>query len=706
MLETGVPNLEHLLGGGVPAFSLNIIAGQPGTGKTILAHQIAFHNTRISPEAKVLILTTLSEPVIKMIRYMQHFSFFDEAFFGDRIQHLDIGQIIRDEKLAEVAKHVEHHIFEHNPDMVIIDSFKAISDLSPSDGDFRRFCYELSISLAAARCTSFLVGEYDKPEIAAGAEFAVADGILYLEIDQAHGETLRRIWVRKMRGCAADLAPTPFFISTDGIRVMGPRIFSTREKVPADQRGGIIPTGITGLDQLLQGGMLPGRGVILSGVSGTGKTTLGLQFMVMGALSGKRGMIFSFEESTGSLHRLASGFGWDLAALERDGLLKIAYTPQNAIRTEEHMDWMLGEVLAFKPDRLLVDSFSVFLYKVKDESLQREKTFQIASVVRETGTQALLISDIPAADPHRLSRFGVEETVLDGTIVLCSEMIGQKRRRFLEVFKMRGVDNIPGRHRMDITSRGILVYYCQPPTGPRRIEPPAITFEPIQHLVRGKLRYGSSWLIRGTPGVGKSTLAFQFAVQALQRKEAVLFVAIDSPVVEVIKSMENLNFLPEPYLESGKLVILDAFKASGGDLDLADPESLLFTLAGKLEKMTGPTVLLLDSLSPVSMGYKNEDFVSLVYRKNRLLGRENLAVLDIILSGSMEESHQYSLMNAYDIVIDLFTPDWGEMKFAGQSGYRALKMTKVRGARVDGRPYPYIISTNDGLVVQKDYYLD
>ena len=706
ILSTGVNNLEHFLGAGIPAYSLNIIAGQPGTGKTILAHQIAFHNTRMSSETKVLVLTTLSEPVIKMVRYMQKFQFFDPEIFGKRIIHQDIGQIIRERELKDVSQHIEKLVFDMNPDILIIDSFKAISDLAPSEADFRRFCYDLSIRLTAARCTSFLVGEYDRPELPTGTEFAVADGIIYMEIDQSHGEIQRRLWVRKMRGQAANLTPVPFSISADGLRMLGPQIFARSEDRADLESPELIPTGIPGLDCLLQGGLLSGRCLILSGISGTGKTTLGMQFIVQGAQMGHRGMVFSYEETADSLIRLAEGFGWQMESLVREGMVKIAYIPQNTIQTEEHIEWMLREVAAFRPQRVLVDSFSVFLYKMKDQASLREKTFQMASIIRNTGAQGLLISDIPAADPTRLSRFGVEETVLDGTIVLTSEMMDLKRRRYIEVAKMRGVKNIPGRHRMEIMDQGIVVYYAESPPASKQTPPPPMRFDPVEHLIKGHLRYDASWLVRGAPGVGKSTLAIQFAIQGLKRNDSVLYVAIDAPFEDVVKAFENLNFPPHSHLDSGQLRVIDAFRTGDGAIDLADPESLLFAIQKKVHEMPSPNIVIMDSLSPVSFGSGVEEFISLVHRKNRLLGRPDISLFDVMLAQTLEGNQLHSLMNTYDIVIDLFIPDWGEMTVAGISGYRALQMTKVRGARVDGRPYPYTINDNIGIVVQKDYYRD
>jgi circadian clock protein KaiC len=721
LMPTGVPNLDAVLGGGVPLYSLNLIAGQPGTGKTILAQQMLFNHIR--PPAgggeegegrKALYLTTLSEPPVKVIRYMQHFTFFDAEAFGERVLYRDIGHVIREHPLPEVSDHIMHLVEEHRPEILVIDSFKAIRDLSEEAGEFRRFCYDLSVRLASARCTTFLVGEYDQPDITEGAEFAVADGIVHLKIARRDGEERRFVQVVKLRGRDTEMVPFPFVISSEGVHILSPSLTLRRREADLEVEEERISTGIAGLDALLRGGIHRGRSIILSGVSGTGKTTLALQFLVHGAKQGEKGLIFSFEETPDRLHRMAEGFGWDLRELEEQGLLRIVFVPQTDIHLEEHLEQMIQEVEAFQPSRFVVDSFSVFLHKVEDPAVQREKTFQLAILVQRAGAVGILTSDIPAGETQRLSCFGVEETVADGIIVLSTEMEGLRRKRYLEVFKMRAADHVPGRHRMEIAGQGIEVFYAAAPDLSQIETPSPLVFEPVEGVIGGGLPYGSAWLVRGDPGMGKSTLSYQFAIEGLRRKEAVLYIAADAPGSLVRQAMESFGFLPDPYIESGQLVILNvsgrgtspipAGGREGGRIDLSDPEAFLFTVDRQVERMPKPLRMVFDSLTPLALGYAPGEFVELVHRKNRLLRRPDVTTFDTLLLQMLEKSELYSLLNAFDVVLDLYTPDWGEMALSGNTGYRALRVRKVRGANADTRPYPYVISRTEGVVVQKDYY--
>ena len=726
LLSTGIPNLDTVLGGGIPVYSLNIVAGAPGSGKTILVQQMMFSYIQAHRATKTLYLSTLSEPTLKVVRYMQRFNFFDAEAFGEQVIYADIGGFVVENPLSLVSNRVMELVDQYQPDLVVIDSFRAIRDLSNDAAEFRCLCYNLSVLLASARCTTFLVSECGREQMVNSAEFAIADGIFYLDLTLDQGEVNRSIQVCKLRGQSPLMSAFPFTISEQGIRILSPTLSLRQAKVNQERETLLLKTGIPGLDALLRGGIFSGRSVILSGVSGTGKTTFALQFLVQGAMVGEKGLLISFEESTEQLYQAAAGFGWQLPELEAQGLLQIIFIPQIQIRVEEQLEQIIEATVTFKPRRLVIDSLSVFLYKVQSQATQREKLVQLTTLVQYLGAVGLFISDIPATAPESLSHFGVEETVVDGTIVLSTEKInhqvggqGFRRYRYLEVYKMRGTAHFTGRHRLEITPQGMEVLstalvseegggetteQAQQENFSIRPEPPPLVFAALQGLIKGNLRYGSAWLAQGEPGVGKSTLAYQFAIEGLLRKESVLYITADAPREKVYQSLQNLGFLPDPYLESGQLVILDAFSPGNDNIDLSDPETLMFAIARQLNRLSRPCRKIFDSLAPLAAVCTPREFISLIYRKNRLLRQPDVAMFNTFPQLAMEDSERYSLLNAYDVVLNLYTPNWGEMNQQGKIGNRVLKIGKIRGARADLRPYPYTISPNEGILLQKNYY--
>ncbi|AKG20069.1 ATPase domain-containing protein [Calothrix sp. 336/3] len=706
LMSTGVPNLDAVLGGGIPVYSLNILAGSPGSGKTILAQQILFNSIQHHPQTKGIYLSTLSEPSVKVVRYMQYFDFFDGAAFGEQVIYRDLGGFLYEQPLSGLAEQIVTLVHQYQAEILVIDSFKAIHDLTENLGEFRRFCYDLSVRLASARCTTFLVTESDRTQITQGAEFAIADGIFYLCMSKIGGEQSRFFQIYKLRGRDSQMEAFPFTISSSGVRIFSPALTLRRQRSNLEREEQCLHTGISGLDPLLKGGIPLGRSIILSGVSGTGKTTFGLQFLITGAANNERGLLFSFEETADRLYKTAAGFGWDLAPYIAQDILRIVFVPQTDIRLEEQLENIVEAVENFQPRRFVLDSLSVFLYKVNDSATQREKTFQLATIVQRVGGVGLLISDIPAEEKYRLSRFGVEETIADGTIVLSTEVTGKRRDRYIEVFKMRAADYISGRHRLEITPHGIEVLYLGGQTAPSSelTTPPTLTFEPLQGLIQGELSFNTSWLLQGEPGLGKSTLAYQFAMEGLRRQESVLYIGADVPQQQIRQSLENFGFFPTPYLESGNLLILDVFSAGENSLSLEDPERFLFTVSHFLAQMPRPCRVVLDSLTPLAINYPHADFVTLVHRKNRLLRQPGVVLFDIFLTKILNQSDLYGLLNTFDVVIDLYIPNWGEMNRPGNLGYPSLRVVKSRGTRADTRPYPYRISQTEGIVVQQDYY--
>src|SRR2546430_1612423 len=126
-LSTGSAALDRILGGGLPVRSLNVIAGEPGAGKTLFALQMLFHLGRQGK--KCLYLTTLSEPSLKLIQYMQQFAFFDEKLIGKEVVFADLGSVIRDRNAAAILEAISKRVEREEPAVVVIDSFKAMRDI-------------------------------------------------------------------------------------------------------------------------------------------------------------------------------------------------------------------------------------------------------------------------------------------------------------------------------------------------------------------------------------------------------------------------------------------------------------------------------------------------------------------------------------------------------------------------------------------------
>ena len=177
-LSTGNAELDDILGGGFPANSINILMGEPGSGKTILAERLMFANAQ--DDRPILFLTTLSEPLEKVVRYLQQFRFFDESKIGTRIFYESIGDELVRDGIGMLVPRLKEAIKTRRPKLIVIDSFKALHDLSTSNTEVRLMLFELSGLLTAYETTAFLLGEYSDDQVSVFPEFAVADGMVEL----------------------------------------------------------------------------------------------------------------------------------------------------------------------------------------------------------------------------------------------------------------------------------------------------------------------------------------------------------------------------------------------------------------------------------------------------------------------------------------------------------------------------------------------
>ena len=223
-LTTGSAAFDRILGGGLPVRSVNVIAGEPGAGKTLFALQMLFALARQGK--KGLYLTTLSEPSLKLLQYMQQFSFFDESLIDRGIVFADLGSVIRRKGAEATLSEITGRVEREEPAVVVIDSFKAVRDILGDAAALRTFVYDLAVHTAGWGAASLLVGEYTEAEAASDAEFAIADGIIRFTNSRHELTAVREVEVLKLRGADYVTGGHFYEIGSDGLaffpRVRGP----------------------------------------------------------------------------------------------------------------------------------------------------------------------------------------------------------------------------------------------------------------------------------------------------------------------------------------------------------------------------------------------------------------------------------------------------------------------------------------------------
>ena len=225
-IQTGNPQADAILAGGFPLNSINIVMGQPGTGKTIFAEQLLFHNA--TGDRPSLYVTTLSEPMSKVVSYVQRFAFFDADKLAMAIVYEDLGPDLAETGPTALLDWLDGAIKTRSPKIIVIDSFRAIHDLALPPEASRRFISRFAGMLSAYDVTAFLLGEYTQDDIRRYPEFAVADSIVELARQTLSSRDERYLRVLKLRGSAYCEGQHAFRITDHGLelypRLVAPRI--------------------------------------------------------------------------------------------------------------------------------------------------------------------------------------------------------------------------------------------------------------------------------------------------------------------------------------------------------------------------------------------------------------------------------------------------------------------------------------------------
>lgn len=323
-ISSGNPQADDILAGGFPCNSINIVMGQPGTGKTIFAEQLLFANA--GGGRPCLYVTTLSEPLSKVVSYVQRFTFFKADLLGAEIQYEDLGAALAEAGPTALVDWLRDTIKTQSPKIIVIDSFRAIHDLGVEPDEMRRFISRMAGLLSAYDVTTFLLGEYTPDDVQRFPEFAVADSIVELARRPATSRDERFFRVLKLRGSAYREGHHAFRITTSGLELY-PRLVAPRVPEAYESRTERLPTGVPGLDGVVGGGLFAGSTTLLVGTTGSGKTTLALQFALEGVRRGEQVLYVNFQENPAQLRRGISALGVDADQAVAAGLNLLYASP-------------------------------------------------------------------------------------------------------------------------------------------------------------------------------------------------------------------------------------------------------------------------------------------------------------------------------------------------------------------------------------------
>ena len=359
------------------------------------------------------------------------------------------------------------------------------------------------------------------------------------------------------------------------------------------------PTGIRGLDEITRGGLPKGRPTLICGGAGCGKTLFGVEFLVRGATRfGEAGVLMSFEETEGELIANVGSLGFDLGGLVRKKKIALDYVHIEASEIQENGEYDLEGLFvrlnhaidSIGAKRVVLDTLEALFSGLKNESILRSELRRLFGWLKAKGVTTVITAE---RGRDQLTRNGLEEYVSDCVILLEHPLNDQIATRNLRVVKYRGslhgTNEFPfliggdGISVLPITSLGLnhKISAERIATGIPRLD--------AMLSGRGFFR-GSSILLTGTPGTGKTIVAANFANAACQRGERTLFFSFEESPNQIIRNMHSIGLRLDPYVKRGILRFHSARPSLYG------LEMHLATMFKEIEKFK-PLVVIIDPIT-------------------------------------------------------------------------------------------------------------
>lgn len=455
-LATGVPGLDEILGGGLPEYSFNLIAGPPGCGKTTLAHQMMFALASVTRPA--LYFTVLGEPPLKMLRYQQQFDFFDSELVSSAIRFVNLSDETLAGNLDQVLNRIVAEVEAHGPSLVFVDSFRSVvlSDNTHPNlhNSLQQFVQQLGMMMTSWHATTFLIGEYFT-EVDPNPVFTVADGLIWLRQSVHRNSMVRKMEIMKMRGQPTLPGLHSFRINSHGIEVFAPVRIEQPEALEANPTAPVgsarLLMGVPHLDEMLGGGLPRGYSMLVAGPSGSGKSILASAFLAEGAHCGETGVIAAFEQLPSQIQNPL------LADLIKSGRIGLVDSRAADLSIDEIVRLMMTEIHRLKATRVVIDSLSGFELALaptfRDDF--RESLLRLVTALTSTGVTVLMTTELE--DRYTDLRFSPYGTAFltDAIIVQRYIEVDSRLRRVMAVVKVRASAHSDELREFTISDSGI-----------------------------------------------------------------------------------------------------------------------------------------------------------------------------------------------------------------------------------------------------------
>jgi circadian clock protein KaiC len=419
------------------------------------------------------------------------------------------------------------------------------------------------------------------------------------------------------------------------------------------------PTGISGIDAILSGGLPRGRPTLVCGAAGCGKTVLAMEFLVRGIVEhGEPGVFVAFEEDPADLAQNFASLGHDLAALERDGKLRMIHIKVERSDIEETGEYDLeglfirlaSAIAAVGARRIVLDTIEALFSGLSNQGIARAELRRLFAWLKEERVTAIVTGE---RGNGMLTRFGLEEYVADCVIDLDNRVEDGAAVRRLRVVKYRGSGHGANQYPFLIDGQGVSVVPITSltlayPVSDERV----LSGVPrLDTLLGGGVFRGSSTLVSGTAGSGKTSLAAAFAEAACRRGERALYLAFEESPAQIARNMHSIGLDLEPWIAAGSLRMHSARPTAFG------LETHLASIHRAIEEFR-PDVVAIDPISHFQAAAGASDATAMLTRLIDLLKARGITSVFTSLTrggAAFEETAVgiSSLMDTWILLLDL-----------------------------------------------------
>lgn len=454
-----------------------------------------------------------------------------------------------------------------------------------------------------------------------------------------------------------------------------------------------LRTGIAGVDEITRGGLPAGEVTLVGGVTGSGKTVLAMQFLVEGIrMFGQPGVLVTFGQRPVKLRRFVGEFGWDVAAWEREGTWAFvdvtldAATAAVVVGERYDLGILVQRIAAAiertGAQRVALDSLDDLFTRFEDTAAVRVALLQLVDALEQLGVTTVA-TVARAEDYGDLTARGVEEYIADNVVLLRNPLEQEARRRTIEVVKLRGTAHRRGEYPFAITApEGIVVIPLsvemrQPSTTERTTSGNA----ELDEMLGGGLFRDSVTLMPGATGIGKTTLALQFALAGVARGEPAVFVGFEESTSQLERSIRDWGYDLGSLQEQGLLVVLNDYP------EVSSLEEHVVRIKGAIDRV-GARRFALDSLTTVSRvgsyrGYREFSIGLTAYLKERRV-TGLLTTVQSALWGAPSATDEHISVLSDSILLLRYVEVAGEVR-------RGLVVLKHRGSQHDKRVREFAI---------------